>query len=202
MICIPSKRASMRLWAKPENSDSFSINNWWKSGKDRWQWSSTVRKNSEMKMKLWRNILVKWCDHISNIYSKSHINLIVSFNWHLNPTLWNNNRHQLQRLAHQQLTNQWNRSECNRSMIYSGRYVFVSYRTFIEFVMTSFLIIVLPVISVLILNQWVKDRTDISELMKVVIAVGPAVVFINIVMGIYTYKAIKDPLNYQKDEGL
>lgn len=87
-------------------------------------------------------------------------------------------------------------------MIYSGRYVFVSYRTFIEFVMTSFLIIVLPVISVLILNQWVKDRTDISELMKVVIAVGPAVVFINIVMGIYTYKAIKDPLNYQKDEGL
>lgn len=36
--------------------------------------------------------------------------------------------------------------------------------------------------------------------MKVVIAVGPAVVFINIVMGIYVYKAMKDPLNYEVDE--
>ena len=60
----------------------------------------------------------------------------------------------------------------------------------------------IPVFSVLILNRWVQDRTDISELMKVVIAVGPSVVFINIVMAIYTYKAIKDPLNYEKDEQL
>lgn len=35
--------------------------------------------------------------------------------------------------------------------------------------------------------------------MKVVIAVGPALIFINIVMCAYVMRAMKDPLNYQVD---
>lgn len=56
--------------------------------------------------------------------------------------------------------------------------------------------------SVFILNDWVKDDPNMSELKKVLIAVGPAVLFINIVMITYAYKAIKDPENYKVDPPL
>ena len=46
----------------------------------------------------------------------------------------------------------------------------------------------------------VKDDPNISELNKVIIAIGPALLFINIVIGVYIYKAIKDPENYKADE--
>lgn len=68
--------------------------------------------------------------------------------------------------------------------------------------LTSILIIVVPVLSVLILNNKVKDDPSISELMKVVIAVGPAVAFINIVMCAYAVRAMRDPINYQVDPPL
>ena len=65
--------------------------------------------------------------------------------------------------------------------------------------LTSFLIVIIPVVFVAVANSYVKERTDISELMKIVLVVGPALVFINIVIGIYIYKAIKDPENYKVD---
>lgn len=68
--------------------------------------------------------------------------------------------------------------------------------------LTSFLIIFVPVISVVILNNWVKDDPNMSELKKVFIAVGPAVLFINVVMITYACRAIKDPENYKVDPPL
>ena len=59
--------------------------------------------------------------------------------------------------------------------------------------MTSILIIFVPVVFTAIINQIVKDDPNISELNKVIIAIGPALLWINIVIGVYIYKAIKDP---------
>lgn len=69
-----------------------------------------------------------------------------------------------------------------------------------EFLITSLLIILVPVVSVAVTNAWVKEDPNISELNKVIIAIAPSVVFINVVMGVYVYRAIKDPENYQRDE--
>lgn len=41
-----------------------------------------------------------------------------------------------------------------------------------------------------------------SELKKVLIAVGPAVLFINVVMITYACRAMKDPENYKVDPPL
>lgn len=42
-------------------------------------------------------------------------------------------------------------------------------------------------------RSYLENQTGYSELEKTAYTVIPAVVFINIVMGIYIYKAIKDP---------
>ena len=70
---------------------------------------------------------------------------------------------------------------------------FASKKVFTDFIITSLLVVILPVVFVAVANSYVKDRTDIGELMKIVIVAGPAVVFINVVIGFYIYKAIKDP---------
>ena len=59
--------------------------------------------------------------------------------------------------------------------------------------------IVIPIIYVLIAHSYVKDHPDLGETMKIVIAVGPALVFMNLMIGIYIYKAIHDPENYTVD---
>lgn len=41
-----------------------------------------------------------------------------------------------------------------------------------------------------------KDNSNYSELDKIIFAVGPALLLINIVIGIYIRKVIKDPQNY------
>jgi hypothetical protein len=41
------------------------------------------------------------------------------------------------------------------------------------------------------------DQLPISDTMKTVYKVIPAVLFINIVMGVYIYRAIRDPANYE-----
>lgn len=56
--------------------------------------------------------------------------------------------------------------------------------------------------SVLGINTWVKNDPNISELMKVVISVAPALFFINIVACTYAIRAMKDPENYKKDPPL
>ena len=59
--------------------------------------------------------------------------------------------------------------------------------------LTSFLIIVIPILFVAIANSYVKDDPEMGELMKVAIVIGPVLVYMNVVIGIYIYKAIKDP---------
>ena len=41
-----------------------------------------------------------------------------------------------------------------------------------------------------------------SEVDKIVFSVAPSLILINVVIGIYIYKAIKDPENYKIDEPL
>jgi len=60
----------------------------------------------------------------------------------------------------------------------------------------------MPIVIVFWLNGLVKDDPNISELGKVFIAVGPAVVLINIVICTYAFKAMKDPENYEVDPPL
>lgn len=55
------------------------------------------------------------------------------------------------------------------------------------------LIVFVPVIFTIVLNQIVKDDPNISSLNKVLIPIGPSLLWINIFMGIYVYRAIKDP---------
>lgn len=83
------------------------------------------------------------------------------------------------------------------NVLYSPYYrlniTFASRKVFTDFMLTSFLIIVVPILFVAIANGYVKDDPEMSELMKVGIVVGPVLVYMNIVMGIYIYRAIKDP---------
>lgn len=79
---------------------------------------------------------------------------------------------------------------------------FASKKIFTDFITASLLIVVIPIVSVLALNSWVKNDPNISELMKVVISVTPALIFINIVACTYAVRAMKDPENYKKDPPL
>jgi hypothetical protein len=47
-----------------------------------------------------------------------------------------------------------------------------------------------------------KDAEGMSELEKVAYTVVPTVIYMNIVIGIYIYKVLKDPENYKKDPPL
>jgi hypothetical protein len=66
----------------------------------------------------------------------------------------------------------------------------------------SFLIIVLPISFVYFMYNYVKDDPNYSELDKIVVSVGPTLFFINIVIGVYIYRVVKDPENYKADEPL
>lgn len=66
---------------------------------------------------------------------------------------------------------------------------------FYEFLIASLLIIVVPVIMVIKLGPYVENM-PVSDTMKTVYKVIPAVLLINVVMGVYIYRAIKDPANY------
>ena len=72
---------------------------------------------------------------------------------------------------------------------------FYSPKVFYEFLIASLLIIVVPVIMVLKLGPYVENM-PVSDTMKTVYKVIPAVLLINVVMGVYIYRAIKDPANY------
>jgi len=71
--------------------------------------------------------------------------------------------------------------------------VFASKKVLVDFVLYSLLIIIIPVLCVSITYKYVKDNNRLSELDKVMIAVGPSLLFINILIGIYIYKVVKDP---------
>jgi hypothetical protein len=41
--------------------------------------------------------------------------------------------------------------------------------------------------------NYLKDNPELSEIDKIVFAVAPSLVLINVVIGVYIYKTIKDP---------
>jgi hypothetical protein len=63
-------------------------------------------------------------------------------------------------------------------------------------------ILIIPASFTYFLKNMVKDNPNFSELMKVVIAVVPSVVFMNIIMCTYVIRAMRDPLNYQPNPPL
>ena len=67
----------------------------------------------------------------------------------------------------------------------------------IEFVVFSLLVTVVPLLLVFWLNDHV-ERLSISETAKTALKVVPALFVINIAIGIYIIKAIRDPANYLK----
>ena len=72
---------------------------------------------------------------------------------------------------------------------------FYSPKVFYEFIITSLLIIVVPVIMVMKLGPYI-DSMPLSSTMNTVYKVVPAVLFINFVMALYIYRTIRDPANY------
>lgn len=71
--------------------------------------------------------------------------------------------------------------------------MFASKKVLIDFLLYSLLIIVVPVVCVWVTYDYVKDNTRYTELDKVMVSVGPSLLFINIVIGIYIYKVVQDP---------
>ncbi len=69
----------------------------------------------------------------------------------------------------------------------------------VDFLLYSCLIILVPIILVFSTYNYVRDNPNYSELNKIVISIGPSLLLINVVIGIYIYKVIKDPENYTKD---
>jgi hypothetical protein len=59
--------------------------------------------------------------------------------------------------------------------------------------LATFFVVVVPLVSVVVINRQLKDAPGYSELEKVAYTVIPAIVTINIVIGVYIYRAIKDP---------
>lgn len=79
---------------------------------------------------------------------------------------------------------------------------FASQKVLIEFLLCSLLIILVPIILVFSTFNHVRDNPTYSELEKILVSVGPSLLIINIVIGVYIYKAIKDPENYKKDPNI
>lgn len=86
-----------------------------------------------------------------------------------------------------------------QQIICSLNLVFASKKVFTDFLITSFLVVVIPVLFVWFANEYMKDRTDMSEVMKIVWVVGPALIWMNAIIAYYIYQAIKDPENYKVD---
>ncbi len=71
--------------------------------------------------------------------------------------------------------------------------VFASKKVLTDFVLVSLMIVLVPVILVVSSNYYISNNQNVSELFKVIFSVVPSVLFINIVIGVYIYKAFKDP---------
>jgi hypothetical protein len=79
---------------------------------------------------------------------------------------------------------------------------FASIKVVNDFLLATFLIVVVPLLVVGLSNFYFKDADHLSELEKVAYPVIPVVIYMNIVIGVYVYKVIKDPENYKKDPPL
>jgi hypothetical protein len=79
---------------------------------------------------------------------------------------------------------------------------FASKKVVMDFLLATFLIVVVPLLLVGGGNLYLKDAVGLSELEKVAYSVVPTIIFMNIVIGVYIYKVVKDPENYKKDPPL
>lgn len=61
------------------------------------------------------------------------------------------------------------------------------------------MVVGLPLVLVFSARHYLSERTDLSELEKTAYTVVPSLVLINIVIGVYIYRVIKDPENYKRD---
>jgi hypothetical protein len=71
--------------------------------------------------------------------------------------------------------------------------VFASRQVLTDFLTASFLLLAVPLMLVVGTRYYLEGRTDLTETMKTAYTVGPSVVFMNIVMGYYIYRVVKDP---------
>ena len=71
-----------------------------------------------------------------------------------------------------------------------------------DFCLATFLIAVVPLVVVFGSNEYFKDASDMSELEKVAYSVVPMIIYMNTVIGIYIYRVLNDPENYNKDPPL
>ena len=79
---------------------------------------------------------------------------------------------------------------------------FASRKVVNDFLLATFLIVVIPLLVVGISSLYLKDADNFSNLEKVAYPVVPVVIYMNIVIGVYIYKVLKDPENYKKDPPL
>lgn len=79
---------------------------------------------------------------------------------------------------------------------------FASRKVVMDFLLATFMIVVVPLAVVGISNLYFKDADNLSALEKVAYPVVPVIIYMNIVIGVYVYKVIKDPENYKKDPPL
>ena len=64
------------------------------------------------------------------------------------------------------------------------------------------MVVVVPLLMVLGTHFYLKEAPGYTEMERTVYTVVPSLVWMNIVIGIYIYKVIKDPENYKKDPPL
>jgi hypothetical protein len=70
---------------------------------------------------------------------------------------------------------------------------FASSKVVKDFLLATFLIVVVPLVVVGLGNLYFKDADHLSGLEKVAYPVVPVIIYMNIVIGIYIYRVIKDP---------
>jgi len=61
------------------------------------------------------------------------------------------------------------------------------------------MVVIAPIAIVFGMQYYLEGVTGMSDLEKTAYMVVPAVVWMNVTMGFYVYRVIKDPENYKKD---
>lgn len=64
------------------------------------------------------------------------------------------------------------------------------------------MVVVVPLVLVVGTHLHLKGNPNYTEMERTVYTVVPSLVWMNLIIGIYIYKVIKDPENYKKDPPL
>ena len=79
---------------------------------------------------------------------------------------------------------------------------FASRKVVTDFLLATLLILGVPLVGVFLGQWYFSEAEGLSELEKVAYSVIPGVLFMNVVIGVYIYRVVKDPENYKKDPPL